>query len=438
MKKSSWPAMIVLLSALIIQTPSPGQNKTTGATAAPDHVALTWTGNPETTITITWRTDATVTAGSVQFEKGDKLSRKALQAKAVPRDFPTDLGLSRLFTAKLTNLRPGTLYSYRVGDGDSWSELSSFTTARQKIKEFKFLIFGDSQAPLLGSEPYGVWRKTLHNAYTLNPDAKFIVNVGDLVDYGQAEAHWNAWFAAAKGVIDRIPEMPVLGNHEYFGSRDMTMPQFWLAQWAVPQNGPEGMKGQAYSYDYGPVHIVVLNSQAEEQKAHGDILKIQQPWLESDLAASKAKWKIVFFHKPVYESYPKRTNADVKAAFAPVLEKYNVDLVFNAHDHAIARTYPMKNGVKMEKPSQGVIYYVSGQSGGKFYKAVEKMDWNTFFYRPEDQPNFFVIEVKGAKITVKTVKLDGTVLDTFFIDKAKDVSSDMLSHPASAGEKKAA
>ena len=39
------------------------------------------------------------------------------------------------------------------------------------------------------------------------------------------------------------------------------------------------------------------------------------------------------------------------------MEKYGVDLVFNAHDHAIARTYPIKAGALMKKPSEGVIYY---------------------------------------------------------------------------------
>ena len=103
-----------------------------------------------------------------------------------------------------------------------WSDLSKFSTARRNAREFKFLIFGDSQAPVGGDNPYGIWRKTLHNAFSANPDAKFIVNVGDLVDYGQMGAHWNAWFAAAKGVVDRIPEMAASGNHEYYGSRDMT------------------------------------------------------------------------------------------------------------------------------------------------------------------------------------------------------------------------
>jgi hypothetical protein len=256
------------------------------------------------------------------------------------------------------------------------------------------------------------------------------------VDWGQSGAHWNAWFAAAKGVIDRVPEMPVVGNHDYFGSRDMAKPYYWIAQWITPQNGPEGLKSQVYSYDYGPVHFAVLDSQQEEQKKHGDILKIQQSWLEADLAASKARWKMVFFHKPPYESYPNRTNPEIKAAFCPILEKHGVDLVFTAHDHAIARTYPIRNGVMMQRPSQGVIYYVSGQSGGKTYKAVRKMDWNTYFYHPADQPNYFVVEVTEKKITVNTIKLDGTILDVFFIDKAKDVSSDTLAQPGTVRPEK--
>ena len=86
----------------------------------------------------------------------------------------------------------------------------------------------------------------------------------------------------------------------------------------------------------------------------------------------------------------------------------------------------------MKRPSQGVIYYLAGQSGGKTYKAVKKMDWNTFFYYPVDQPNYFVVEIKDKKLTVNTIKQDGTIIDVFFIDKAKDVSSDTLAQPETA------
>jgi acid phosphatase type 7 len=436
MKQGFSLKMLVLLFALVLQLPSSGQTPNSGATATPDHVALTWTGNPETTITITWRTDSTVTAGSVQFEKGKKLSRKARLVKATPRDFDTDLGATRLFTATLPNLSPGAKYSYRVGDGDHWSEPSVFATMKKKASAFKFLVFSDSQSSVSPPEPYDIWRKTVQNAFAANQDARFMVVNGDLVDYGQSGAHWNAWFAGAQGVSDRIPLMPVTGNHEFYGAKDTTRPLYWLMQWALPQNGPEGLKSQAYSYDCGPVHFVVLDTQSLEQKTRGDIIKIQEPWLDADLAASKAKWKIVFFHKPAFESYPNRTNQDVKAAFCPIMEKHGVDLVFTGHDHAIARTYPMKNDIAMKKPSEGVIYYASGQSGGKTYSAAKKMDWNTFFYLPADQSNYFVVEVKDNKIQIKAMKQDGTAIDDFFIDKKKDISSDTLAQPGTAPEKK--
>jgi len=427
MKKISRIRTIVLLSMIALLPQLSWLAPTdTGATAIPDHVALTWTGDPATTMTITWRTDSSVTSGIVQYQKGGQLSKKALQVSAASRDFITDLGATRLFTCTLNNLSPNSGYAYRVGDGERWSDQASFSTARKNTRDFKFLVFGDSQSAVGVADPYGLWRKTLHNAYQANPDAKFMVNVGDLVDYGQMGVHWNAWFAAAKGVVDRIPEMPVSGNHEHFGSRDMTRPFYWAAQWVLPQNGPEGLKGQAYSFDYGPAHFVVLDSQAEEQKSHGDILALQKPWLEADLAASKAKWKIVLFHKPPYTIYPKRNNDDIKAAFCPIMEKYSVDLVFNAHDHGIARTYPIRSGALMKRPSEGVIYYIAGSSGGKTYKAVQKMGYNSMFHNPVEQPNYFAVEVKEKKITIKTILQDGTLFDEFFIDKQRDISSDRL------------
>jgi hypothetical protein len=37
--------------------------------------------------------------------------------------------------------------------------------------------------------------------------------------------------------------------------------------------------------------------------------------------------------------------------------------------------------------------------------------------------------VKDKKLTVNTIKQDGTIIDVFYIDKAKDVSSDTLAQP---------
>jgi acid phosphatase type 7 len=417
LKQNRIAGTLILMLAIAFAPLVTGQIAGAGATVVPDHIALSWTADPSTTMTITWRTDPSVTSAFVQYQKGAILSGSAEKQKADSRDFGTDLGAARLFTSTLVKLTPNTRYAYRVGDGEHWSDTKSFTTADPKSRSFKFLIFGDSQSAVTGDMPYGIWRETVHKAYSANPDARFMVNVGDLVDVGQSGAHWNAWFAAATGVLDSIPEMPVVGNHECFGSGGWARPEYWVAQFSLPQNGPEGLKTQAYSYDYGPAHFVVLDSQGDEQKKDGDILKLQSDWLDADLGASNAVWKIVFFHKTPYGSMAKRTNDSVKAAFCPVLDKHHVDLVFNAHDHGVARTYPMKNGARVEKTSQGTVYYVSGRSGQKSYQNLEKMDYNSFFYNPLDQPNYLIVDVTDMKITVHAKKQDGTALDSYSIEK---------------------
>ncbi len=417
MKRLATLSVLLLALALLCPALTTAQ---TGATVVPDHVALSWTDNPATSMAVTWRTDTTVTTGVVEYAMGAKLTATAKHVNATCSSFSTDLGESRIFRANMIQLAPNTSYTYRVGDGQHWSATHTFTTASAKTNKVKFIVFGDSQS----IPPYTTWQTTLHNAYKANPDAKFFVNVGDLVDIGQNGPHWNAWFDAVAGVIDTLPAMPVIGNHETAPGKGDRKPAYWLAQFSVPQNGPDKLKGQAYSYNYGPVHIAVLDSQGSEEKAYGDILTPQAAWLDADLAAAKSTWKIAFFHKAPYEVHVTRKSKDVKDAFCPVLEKQHADLVFNGHDHGVARTYPMKDSQIQQKPSQGTVYCLCGRSGTKFYKDIEKKSWDAFFYNPLDEPNYQVVEVDGKKLTVTAYKQDGTFITSFTIDKAKDTDSD--------------
>lgn len=381
-----------------------------------DHITLTWTQNSSTTITITWRTSLKIKNGLVQYQKINS-SNSVKYVKAHLYVFKTDIETYNLFTATVSDLLPNTKYIYRVGNGTSWSDRHTFSTSGTKISKFKFLIFGDSQSIATCEFPYTLWSKTIHKAYKSNPDAKFIVNVGDLVDIGQSIVHWNAWFAGAKGVIDSIPIIPVIGNHETFSINDMGKPTFWNSQFNLPKNGPIGLKNQVYSFDYGNVHFVVLDSQMSEQIRYGNILIPQKKWLDKDLSQSKSTWKIVFFHKPPYCLLPTRQNIEIKESFCPIIDKHHVDIVFNGHDHGVARTYPIKNNIIMKEPSQGTIYYITGRSGIKVYKNIKKDIWHCFFYNPIDQPNYLVVEVDKIKLTIKIIKLDGTIIDTFSIYK---------------------
>jgi len=409
--------MLVATLSVIFSSTFPVAVTLSGTATAAEHVALTWASDPQTTQTITWQTDVTDLSGLVQYAQ-------QIEAKTFPRnsksivagveELATNLGKVNIHSVTLTGLRPGTSYIYRLGEENGWSESRTFTTAAAQVPKFKFLVFGDSQ-----SVDYGAWRTTIHQAYQANPDAAFFTNIGDLVDVGQDYAQWKAWFDAAQGVVDVIPVMPVTGNHEsYTPERRFSMPILFTAQLKLPSNGPEGLKGQVYSFDYGDVHFSMLDSQEGEEKGFVPaMLEVQTAWLENDLRTTNKKWKIVCFHRPPYNNKGQGANENIRRAFVPILDEYHADVVFTGHDHVYAHTYPLHNDQVVNTPTEGTIYVATGRSGTKTYHDVSTKGWNEFFYNPLDEPNYLTVEVKGDSLTVKAFKQSGTLIDDWMIKK---------------------
>jgi len=395
--------------------------------ASPDHITLTWSGDPHTTQTITWRTDVATNDGWVEFFEAsfnrpfDALSRKA---PATLLFFTTNSIDMNLHSAILSGLKPGTSYIYRVGDGKSWSERYSFRTEPTKPLPFKILVFGDSQSTVTPNLGYGVWRKTLVAAYGENPDAAFFVNVGDLVDVGQDYAHWEQWFEAADGIISSLNAMPVIGNHEtYSPSGKFSMPLYFTSQFNLPQNGPERLRGQVYSFDYGNAHIVVLDSQAgEEGRFVPGMLEEQVQWLDEDLRSTSKRWKLVFFHRPPFSNRPGGDNANIRNALTPILDKHHVDFVFNGHDHGYARTYPLFNDNRVEDSDRGTVYVTVGRSGTKTYSGLISRSTDALFHDTREETNYVVIEVSSETLTLKAYSLSGALIDSYAAKKFTSIN----------------
>ncbi len=390
------------------------------AASAPQHMTLTWSSDPHTTQTIAWQTSAPCPAGRVQYAEataGGGLPTNAATAIATGEVLLTDGGKVMIHSVTITGLKPGTRYIYRVGGETAWSELRSFKTAPDGIRPFKFLVFGDTQG-----YTYDVWRTVLRRAYETNADASFFTVVGDLVEVGQDHDQWDAWLGAAAGVIDAIPVMPLTGNHEYYtplwGER--SLPTMFTARFKLPANGPEGLRGQAYSFDYGGVHFVVLDSQAREgARFMPDMLERQKAWLEKDLAATDKRWKVAFIHKPPYNSKTARGNDDVKAAFVPIFERHRVDIVFSGHEHVYARTYPLYGEAVAAGPAEGTIYVTAGRSGDKARGKARAGDWHEVYHNPREEPNYIVVKVAGDVLSVEVFKLCGDLIDSWQIEKER-------------------
>ena len=416
---AGWLAILALCMPLLAV---PSTTEALTATQRPDHITLTWIQDTRTTQTVTWRTAVGVSEALVQYGEEVRTGLPLTADKQVGADtaeLETPEGPVLLHSATLVGLKPGMRYRYRVGDGSYWSEIHSFRTAPAKAGDFDFLVFGDSQ-----STDYEVWRSTAAAAGRDTPEAAFFVNVGDLVDVGQDYGEWEAWFAGAAGLIEKIPAAPVVGNHETYTPerRRFSLPVFFTSQFRLPANGPDDLRGQVYSFDYGEVHFAVLDSQeGEESQFVPDMLEDQRQWLEKDLAATDKLWKIVFMHRPLYGNKPTGINGNLREAFAGIFAQYGVDVVFTAHDHVVARTWPLDSAGNAVPNGQGTVFAPVGRSGTKTYDKVESKDWNEFFLNPVDEPNYLLVKVRGGILYVQAKTQSGELLDEWKLEKTAEM-----------------
>lgn len=405
-----FPILVLALLILVVPTygAQPERQTEFRSSTVPDEVCLTWSGDTTTTQTVQWRAALSVKKGLVQFRKKSEPedAMKKVHADRLTLDDPlitNDPKVNR-FTAVIKDLEPATKYTYRVGNGkdDGWSEWFEFRTAPAGPVPFSFLYMGDAQVG------FGDWGKFLSSMYERFPQAAFCVMAGDLSNRGGERDNWDALFHAAEPVWSRIPVVPTIGNHEYM--RGM-IPQLYLDHFDLPRNGPETVPPEhAYSLKYANALFVILDANRPPAT--------QREWLESQLAGSDATWKFAVYHQPAYSSTPKRDNPKIREQWSDLFERYHVDMVFQGHDHAYLRTYPMKNGQIMKSPDEGVIYVVAC-SGSKFYDQ-ESHDYTAAGFEKTATCQVIDIQTEGGdKLTYRAYDSDGNVRDEVVIDKTK-------------------
>ncbi|MBP2635360.1 MAG: metallophosphoesterase [Firmicutes bacterium] len=361
--------------------------------------------------TISWKTKKMGEPGYLEIRPKQSNNISRIDAEAVELPSPNGNQYA-LYTVHISHLTAGADYEYRISVGKRQSAWKNFRTESESTA-FKAIVFGDSQAV-----DYAVWAKTAKAAWGNYGDAAFFINMGDLVDNGQDDSQWNAWVDGAASLLAAIPIAPVMGNHEAYSlDWKMAKPDYYLSLFALPENGPAGLKRHAYSFDYGDVHFSVLNTQQNELgEWYPDLLEQQKEWLEKDLAGSKKKWKVVLMHRGVWKNPFNGPLDGIGQTFVPVFDKYHVDLVFTAHVHSYARTKALKNG---SPDPDGTIYITTGRSGEKVWDKSPRKPTDEFYYNPLDMPNYLLLEADSSSLKVAAFKQNGELFDQTEIKKTR-------------------
>jgi 3',5'-cyclic AMP phosphodiesterase CpdA len=400
----------------------------TAGGGTPSRIILTWSGDPATTQSVTWRTASMAPSPQAQLAKftadpGFEAGASTIKASAVMDDLGNGLTAAH-YRADFRGLEPNTRYCYRVGDGESWSEWSFFRTASAKPDAFRFIYIGDAQNSIRS-----LWSRAIRSALLTAPDARFVVHAGDLLAEGYDDRLWGEWSDALGFIGATIPSFPVPGNHDLHrppGRPDskfvFSVSPLWHSHFALPTNGPDipEMPGQSYYVDYQGVRMVALDvnvfaNEDFEAAAKQRVREKQLAWLNQVLGNNSNRWTIVVQHQTIYAVAKGREYAEMRAALAPLYEKYGVDLVLQGHDHSYARSHKVAAGKVVAPDAPGVIYAVS-VSGPKMYQ-LDELHMKLMAQTYEKKQFFQTIEVSPDLLKYTSYSIDGAVTDAFELRK---------------------
>jgi acid phosphatase type 7 len=354
--------------------------------------------------------------GVVEFSKDRSFSSNV--AASVRELQPGETGFPYpvcLYRADLENLTPSTDYFYRVYLNDGLLAAGDgfqFTTAGAGA--FDFLVFGDCG---LGTTPQHQVAQRM-----LGESAALTLITGDLVYMnGTFEGFEERYFPYYGGMMRRVPFFPAPGNHDY-NTQNLGP---YLALHVLPiADVPLPEQGRYYSFDWGNVHFVSLDTVASLHYAIGGTGKMLE-WLEQDLQKSNCFWRIVYFHHPAYATgnYTSNSTSDlVREHIVPILDRHKVDVVFEGHEHSYQRTHPLQAG-KIVGPREGTIYVTTGGGGADLYPVRQTP---TLAYG-ESAYHYVRAENRGTRMSVRAIRIDGVEIDAFTLAPPPTISSAFVS-----------
>ncbi len=382
-------------------------------------------------------------------------------------------------TVELTGLQPYTTYYYSIGTTSQIlsgpDSLHYFKTAPASgtVQPYRFWAIGDfgkanqgqldvmnSCASYTGSNHIDMWLWLGDCAYDNGTDAEYQTKVFDVY----------------KDIMKHMPFYSAPGNHDYNSvcpipcSTDPAVhsgPYYSIID--VPKNGEAGGVASNYelyySFDYGNVHFISLNTELGSLVGSHDWNGVfsasnfngspVRQWLVNDLTANALPWVIVYFHQPPYtdgshhsdnlwEFYMKA----MRDNYTPIFEQHGVDIVLCGHSHVYERSYLLKGFYGSQYPTSaafdtsihvvqnrsgkyslgeayvkytsgpdinvGTVYVVNGNSGSREQGASLN---HPAMYYGDDGYGSFMLEVNGMRLDGKYLSSTGTILDEFTILK---------------------
>lgn len=322
--------------------------------------------------------------------------------------------VQRDHTVLLRDLEPSTTYSYQVQiDNSSWTAARSFSTFPEpgSREPFAFIAFGDS-----GTRSRGQLEVARH----LNEEnALLAIHMGDMAyENGTEEDFTRKHFSVYAPFLSRTPLFPAPGNHDL----RTRLAEPFINAFSNPSGWPSGSPFY-YAFTVGNVRFIAIDTNDDLEShvvRYGRITNLtgaQYRWLVQELQTARVNpaidWTIVYSHHAPYSAssgWSGHGSMDhIRDVVAPLLDRFEVPLMFSGHDHDYQRSHPIR-GEEIAETGPGTVFIVTGGGGGRWtFRGVDP-EW---FTAVGEQTRHYVRgRVEGGTMILEAVDTTGNVFDT--------------------------
>lgn len=243
-------------------------------------------------------------------------------------------------------------------------------------KSVRFAVIGDSGTGGRQQYEIGVQMEKYHKIFPF----EFVLMMGDNIYGSDSPSSMKQKF--------ELPYRPLLeGGVKFYaslGNHDNTNQRFYKHF---------NMDGKRfYKFTKGNADFFALDSNYMDPE--------QLNWIQREMSGSDAKWKIAFFHHPLYSNARRHgPDMDLRTRLEPIFIRTGVNVVLAGHEHVYERL----------KPQKGIYYWIIGNSAklraGNIAKSPETAVALDRVY------TFALFEIAGDQLHFQAVSNTGVVLD---------------------------
>lgn len=376
----------------------------------------------------------------------------------------TDPVITTEHEVTVSGLTPNTQYYYNIGSfsavlAGNLDPTFYFKTpplSGRDNQKYRFWVIGDAGEANAN-------QRAVRDAYYTYAGSNYTnawLMLGDnAYDSGTDNEYQSAVFQNMYEVISRNSVLyPAPGNHDYgnFGLGGGSLGAPFYNIFTLPNNAQAGgyLSGteQYYSWNYGNIHFICLDSHLADKSATGAMAT----WLTQDLAVNTLPWVIVYWHHPPYTKGSHDSDlsgslahdyamGQMRSNILPILENSGVDLVLAGHSHSYERSflidghYGLSNtltisnikdngsgrypytcaynkNTSISNAHKGAVFSVVGCSG-KLSGVASSWPHPAMYFSDNTLLGSMVLEIENNRLDAKFLTSTGSIADYFTIMK---------------------